>query len=67
MFAKEYDLIVVGAGHAGSESAAAAANMGSKTLLITMNLQKVKFFVKSMRLADIVGLLLTTQRFNSRC
>jgi tRNA uridine 5-carboxymethylaminomethyl modification enzyme len=40
MFAKEYDVIVVGAGHAGSEAAAAAANMGSKTLLITMNLAK---------------------------
>ena len=41
MFTKEYDLIVVGAGHAGSEAAAAAANMGSKTLLITMNLQNI--------------------------
>ena len=41
MFAKEYDVIVVGAGHAGSEAAAAAANMGSKTLLITMNLQNI--------------------------
>lgn len=36
-----YDVIVVGAGHAGSEAAAAAANMGSKTLLITMNLQTI--------------------------
>ena len=41
MFAKEYDVIVVGAGHAGSEAAAAAANMGSHTLLITMNLQNI--------------------------
>ena len=41
MFAKEYDVIVVGAGHAGSEAAAAAANMGSNTLLITMNLQNI--------------------------
>jgi len=41
MFEKEYDVIVVGAGHAGSEAAAAAANLGSKTLLITMNLQNV--------------------------
>ena len=39
MFKEEYDVIVVGAGHAGSEAAAAAANMGSKTLLVTMNLQ----------------------------
>ena len=41
MFESEYDVIVVGAGHAGSEAAAAAANMGSKTLLITMNLQNI--------------------------
>ncbi|QZT36018.1 tRNA uridine-5-carboxymethylaminomethyl(34) synthesis enzyme MnmG [Halosquirtibacter xylanolyticus] len=36
-----YDIIVVGAGHAGCEAAAAAANLGSKTLLITMDLNKV--------------------------
>ncbi|GGZ60169.1 tRNA uridine-5-carboxymethylaminomethyl(34) synthesis enzyme MnmG [Mesonia mobilis] len=41
MFEKEYDVIVVGGGHAGSEAAAAAANMGSKTLLVTMNLQNI--------------------------
>ena len=41
MFEKEYDVIVVGGGHAGSEAAAAAANLGSKTLLITMNLQNI--------------------------
>ena len=40
MFLK-YDVIVVGAGHAGCEAAAAAANMGSKTLLITMNMQNM--------------------------
>jgi len=40
MFNK-YDVIVVGAGHAGCEAAAAAANMGSKVLLITMNLQNI--------------------------
>lgn len=40
MFSK-YDIIVVGAGHAGAEAAAAAANMGSNVLLITMNLQKI--------------------------
>lgn len=38
---KEYDIIVVGAGHAGCEAAAAAANMGSSTLLITMNMQTI--------------------------
>jgi tRNA uridine 5-carboxymethylaminomethyl modification enzyme len=37
----QYDVIVVGAGHAGSEAAAAAANMGSKVLLVTMNLQTI--------------------------
>ena len=82
MFSKEYDVIVVGAGHAGSEAAAAAANMGSQTLLITMNLQniaqmscnpamggiaKVKFFEKLMRLVDTAGLLPIIQLFNSRC
>jgi len=37
----EYDVIVVGAGHAGCEAAAAAANLGSKTLLVTMNMQTI--------------------------
>ena len=37
----EYDVIVVGAGHAGCEAAAAAANMGSRTLLITMDMNKI--------------------------
>ena len=41
MFNNEYDVIVVGAGHAGSEAAAAAANMGCQTLLVTMNLQNI--------------------------
>ena len=41
MFEKEYDVIVVGAGHAGSEAAASAANMGCTTLLVTMNLQNI--------------------------
>ena len=41
MFLNEYDVIVVGAGHAGSEAAAAAANLGSKTLLVTMSLQNI--------------------------
>jgi tRNA uridine 5-carboxymethylaminomethyl modification enzyme len=38
---QEYDVIVVGAGHAGCEAAAASANLGSKTLLITMNMQNM--------------------------
>ncbi|SDD72940.1 tRNA uridine 5-carboxymethylaminomethyl modification enzyme [Pricia antarctica] len=41
MFPEQYDVIVVGGGHAGAEAAAAAANMGSKTLLVTMNLQTI--------------------------
>ncbi|MDH7446324.1 tRNA uridine-5-carboxymethylaminomethyl(34) synthesis enzyme MnmG [Aquimarina sp. 2201CG14-23] len=41
MFDKEYDVIVVGGGHAGSEAAASAANLGCSTLLITMNLQNI--------------------------
>ena len=38
---KEYDVIVVGAGHAGCEAAAAAATMGSKVLLVTMNMNTI--------------------------
>ncbi|GEM55603.1 tRNA uridine-5-carboxymethylaminomethyl(34) synthesis enzyme MnmG [Flavobacterium branchiophilum NBRC 15030 = ATCC 35035] len=41
MFQEVYDVIVVGGGHAGCEAAAAAANLGSKTLLITMSLQNI--------------------------
>jgi tRNA uridine 5-carboxymethylaminomethyl modification enzyme len=37
----QYDIIVVGAGHAGCEAAAAAANLGSKVLLVTMNMQTI--------------------------
>ena len=41
MFDSNYDVIVVGGGHAGCEAAAASANLGSKTLLVTMNLQNL--------------------------
>lgn len=41
LFESTYDVIVVGGGHAGSEAAAAAANLGAKTLLITMSLQNI--------------------------
>ncbi|HAY53106.1 MAG TPA: tRNA uridine-5-carboxymethylaminomethyl(34) synthesis enzyme MnmG, partial [Lactobacillus sp.] len=41
--ADDYDVIVVGAGHAGSEAALAAARMGQKTMLITLNLEMVAF------------------------
>ena len=37
-----YDVIVVGAGHAGCEAACAAANLGSKTLLITLDMNKMR-------------------------
>ncbi|GAB4376455.1 MAG: tRNA uridine-5-carboxymethylaminomethyl(34) synthesis enzyme MnmG [Salibacteraceae bacterium] len=40
MFEKSYDIIVIGGGHAGCEAAAAAANLGSQTLLITMDMTK---------------------------
>ena len=41
MFKEKYDVIVVGGGHAGCEAAAAAANLGSKVLLVTMNMQTI--------------------------
>lgn len=41
--AEEYEVIVVGAGHAGSEAALAASRMGCKTLLLTINLDMVAF------------------------
>lgn len=37
----DYDIIVVGAGHAGCEAACAAANLGSRTLLITLDMNKI--------------------------
>ena len=41
LFQEEYDVVVVGGGHAGSEAAASAANLGCTTLLITMNIQNI--------------------------
>ncbi len=41
MFLTEYDVIIVGGGHAGCEATAAAANLGAKTLLVTMSLQNI--------------------------
>jgi tRNA uridine 5-carboxymethylaminomethyl modification enzyme len=41
MFSRNYDIIVVGGGHSGCEAAAASANLGKKTLLVTMNMQTI--------------------------
>ena len=43
----KYDVIVIGAGHAGCEAAAAAANLGSKTCLITMDMKNHNFLYLS--------------------
>ena len=82
MFQKEYDVIVVGAGHAGSEAAAAAANMGSSTLLITMNLQNIAQMSCNPAMGGIAkgqiikeidamggysGLVQTIAPYNSKC
>ena len=49
---KEYDVIVIGGGHAGVESACASARMGSKTLLITHKKEKnIDLFAEDVRLA----------------
>ena len=42
-YSELYDIIVVGAGHAGCEAAMAAANLGSRTLLLTMNINTIAF------------------------
>lgn len=77
-----YDVIVVGAGQAGCEAASAAANLGSKTLLITMDMNKIaqmscnpplavslkdRSSVKSMRWVVIWELLQTARPSSSVC
>lgn len=48
-----YDVIVVGAGHAGSEAALAAARMGNKTLLITISLEMIAFMPCNPSVGDL--------------
>ena len=82
MFDNKYDVVVVGAGHAGCEAAAAAANLGSKTLLVTMNLQntaqmscnpamggiaKGQIVREIDALGDIAELFLTIPLYNLKC
>ena len=52
-----YDVIVIGAGHAGCEAACAAANLGSQTLLITMDMNKI---------AQIIGNLFSASESKTR-
>ena len=47
----DYDVIVIGAGHAGIEAAHAAATLGAKTAVFTMSLQKERWYVNWMLLA----------------
>ena len=58
MYFEPYDIIVVGAGHAGCEAAAAAGNMGCKVLLVTMDHNAVQFALISA--AKGLGILLDT-------